>query len=70
MASIRELDKPCIAAINGAATGAGLYTALLCDIRIAHADIKMGQPEINVGFPSIIGTRLVHDARPFSDGRI
>ena len=60
MASIRELDKPCIAAINGAATGAGFYTALLCDIRIAHADIKMGQPEINVGFPSIIGTRLMY----------
>ncbi len=49
-ASIRELDKPCIAAINGAATGAGFSKALLCDIRIAHADIKMGQPEINVGF--------------------
>ena len=60
MASIRELDKPCIAAINGTAMGAGFYTTLLCDIRIAYADIKMGQPEINIGFPSIISTRLMH----------
>jgi len=60
LAAIRDLDKPCIAAINGAATGAGFYTALLCDVRIAHADIRMGQPEINVGFPSIIGTRLMY----------
>ncbi len=60
LGAIRDLDKPCVAAINGAATGAGFYTALLCDIRIAHADIRMGQPEINVGFPSIIGTRLMY----------
>ncbi|MBT6094899.1 MAG: enoyl-CoA hydratase/isomerase family protein [Rhodospirillaceae bacterium] len=58
--AFRQLDKPAIAAINGAATGAGFYTALLCDIRIAHANIRMGQPEINVGFPSIIGTRLMY----------
>lgn len=60
LGAIRDLDKPCIAAINGAATGAGFYTALLCDIRVAHAGIRMGQPEINVGFPSIIGTRLMY----------
>ena len=60
LASIRNLDKPCIAAINGAAIGVGFYAALLCDIRIAHIDIKIGQPEINVGFPSIIGTRLMY----------
>ena len=58
--SIRNLDKPCVAAINGAAIGVGFYAALLCDIRIAHAKIKMGQPEINVGFPSIIGTRIMY----------
>jgi len=60
MASIRELDKPCIAANNGAATGAGFYTALLCDIRIAHTELKVGQLEINVGFPSILSTRLMY----------
>jgi len=60
LGALRDLDKPTIAAINGAATGAGFYTALLCDVRIAHANIRMGQPEINVGFPSIIGTRLMY----------
>lgn len=60
LGTIRNLDKPCIAAVNGAAIGAGFYTALLCDIRIAHPAIRMGQPELNVGFPSIIGTRLMY----------
>ena len=59
LTSIRNLDKPCIAAINGAAIGIGFYAALLCDIRIAHKEILMGQTEINVGFESIIGTRLI-----------
>ena len=59
LTSIRNLDKPCIAAINGAAIGIGFYAALLCDIRIDHKEIQMGQTEINVGFESIIGTRLI-----------
>lgn len=37
----------------------GSMLPLLSDIRIAHGEIQMGQPDINVGFLNIIGTRLM-----------
>ncbi len=57
--AIRNLDKPCVAAVNGAAAGAGLQIALLCDLRIGHAGTRIGQPEINVGLASVIGVQLM-----------
>lgn len=46
---IVECRKPVIAAINGAALGAGLAIAASCDILIASENTRMGLPEINVG---------------------
>ena len=56
---IRNLDKPCVAAVNGVAAGAGLQLALLCDLRVGHALTRMGQPEIKAGLGSVLGSYLL-----------
>lgn len=57
--AVRAVDKPIIAALNGATAGAGFQMALLCDLRIAHAALRMGQPEVKAGLASIVGSYLM-----------
>ncbi len=48
---IEKMEKPVIAAINGFALGGGCELALVCDLRLASENAKMGQPEVTIGIP-------------------
>lgn len=51
--------KPLVAAVNGVAAGGGFQMALLCDSRIGHPGVWMGQPEVKRGLASVTGTWLL-----------
>ncbi len=55
--TIRQLEIPTIAAINGHAVGAGFCVALACDMRIAATTAKMGLNFVRLGIhPGMAGT--------------
>jgi len=58
---IRSLSKPLVAALNGVAAGSAFQVALLCDFRIAHPGVRMGQPEINSGIASSTGPWIMRE---------
>src|SRR5580658_8906156 len=58
---LRSLSKPIVAALNGVAAGSAFQVALLCDLRIGHPGVKMGQPEINSGIPSTTGPWIMRE---------
>ena len=75
--AIRALEKPVIAAVNGAAAGAGLSLACACDVRLASDAATFVPAFVNIGLIPDSGgtfflTRLIGPARAFewmSSGR-
>jgi len=76
--ALRELPQPTVAAINGAAIGAGLAVALACDLRFAARDARLGLNFTRLGIHPGMGStwtlpRLVgpaHAADLLLTGRI
>jgi enoyl-CoA hydratase/carnithine racemase len=58
---LRSLSKPIVAALNGVAAGSAFQVALLCDLRVGHAGVTMGQPEINSGIASVTGPWIMRE---------
>ena len=54
--SLRSLEVPVIAAINGPAIGAGMAVACACDLRVAAPDAKMGITFVGLGLPPGMGS--------------
>ena len=60
--AVRDLEVPTIAAVNGAAIGAGLALALACDLRYAADDAKLAMPFTALGMhPGMASTYLVQE---------
>lgn len=58
--SIRRLEVPTIAAVNGPAIGAGLCLALACDLRYAATSARLGVPFVKLGMsPGMAATYLL-----------
>ncbi len=68
IARLRNLHKPTIAAVNGAAVGAGLALALACDLRISSESARFGAGFVKRGLvpdngASFFLPRLIGSAR-------
>ncbi len=59
--AIRRFEKPFVVALNGLCAGSAFQVALLADLRVGHPGVRMGQPEINSGLPSITGFWIIRE---------
>ena len=59
--AVRKCSKPTVVALNGVCAGSAFQIALMADFRIAHPDVRMGQPEINSGVASTVGPWIMRE---------
>jgi enoyl-CoA hydratase len=64
--AISDCSKPVIAAVNGAALGAGFVLMLACDIMLASEDAQFGMPEIDVGLAGGAGFLMRHFGKSYA----
>lgn len=57
--ALLDFSKPSVAAVNGAACGAGMMLALLCDAMVAAKSARFALPEISKGLPTLPGVTLI-----------
>ena len=61
LTALVDFHKPIVAAVNGAACGAGMMIPLLCDAVVAADSARFSLPEINKGLPALPGVAIVKD---------
>ena len=54
-----DLSKPLVCRLNGHAIGLGATLAVCCDIVVAHAGVKIGDPHVKVGLVAGDGGALL-----------
>jgi enoyl-CoA hydratase len=68
---VEEFPLPIVAACHGWSLGGGMELAMACDIRVASASARFGQPELNLGIlpaaggmhrlPALVGMGMAKD---------
>src|SRR3954449_3034699 len=66
--AVMECEKPVVAAVNGAAIGAGCVLALCCDILVASEDAFLSMTEVDVGLAGGVRHIMRHFGQ--SDARL
>jgi E-phenylitaconyl-CoA hydratase len=65
------VSKPVVAAVNGAAVGAGLGLAVDCDVLVASANATFSSPHVSMGIPCGFGVyRLAARIPPAEAARV
>lgn len=59
--TVRTAPVPTIARLGGVCLGAAFELALACDVRVAHAGVRVGLPEVKLGIPSVVDAALLPD---------